>query len=69
MAKDQCTPEQKPAPLPAHLRSPCITAEICKCEHTKSAHHDERYESGAGPCTICDCKKFTWKRFVYENVH
>ena len=52
-------------------RNPLETAvdEMCTCGHKKSSHrdnvHDGAVVKGHGSCRICDCKKFTWKSFVY----
>lgn len=53
------------------VRNPLEDAvdEMCTCGHKKSSHKDNVYDGavakGHGSCRICDCKRFTWKEFVY----
>lgn len=46
-----------------------IVDEMCECGHLRSAHMDT-FSVGHGRCRVplCDCKKFTWKEFVYEDA-
>jgi len=49
-----------------------IIDEMCTCGHLKSQHNPTKLKvlaeiEGHGKCTVCDCKKFTWKSFVYIN--
>jgi hypothetical protein len=37
--------------------------ELCTCGHTKSTHAP-RYAPGHGPCRVCECKQFTFERFL-----
>ena len=44
--------------------------ELCKCGHLGGMSpngcnsHSDRYQKGHGKCNECDCKQFTWVRFV-----
>ena len=45
---------------------------ICTCGHTgdgPNSQHDDRYGIGHGACTVegCNCKQFTWDRFIEEE--
>jgi len=46
-----------------------VIDEICDCGHKKSEHNDavEGFAKGHGDCTYCSCRKFTWKKFIYET--
>ena len=45
---------------------------ICTCGHTgdgPNSQHADRYGIGHGACTVegCNCKQFTWDRFIEEE--
>lgn len=50
-----------------------IIDEICECGHKKSEHdysqkkHSAILKVGHGPCERCNCKRFRWIAFIYEN--
>ena len=38
--------------------------EICQCGHSKGYHKATTLDEHGGVCEKCDCKLWTWKRFV-----
>lgn len=41
-----------------------IIDEICTCKHLKSQHAGL---NGHGSCNECDCKQFTWEKWVLKS--
>ncbi len=45
--------------------------EMCECGHlggnSSIEQHSSRYAKGHGSCKKCDCKQFTWVKFVDED--
>lgn len=46
-----------------------VIDELCICGHKQSEHSDalKGFVRGHGDCQVCDCSKFTWKKFIYET--
>jgi hypothetical protein len=40
-----------------------IIDELCNCGHQRSTHLDH-FDIGHGQCTKCNCRKFTWVKFI-----
>ena len=47
--------------------------ELCECGHLGGSSlgtfnsHKPRFERGHGECIECDCKQFTWVKFVDQD--
>ena len=46
------------------MKAEDIKDELCHCGALKSQHNGI---DGHGSCTEMDCKKFTWKRFIFKT--
>lgn len=38
--------------------------EVCQCGHSKGYHIKHKLDIHGGECERCDCKLYTWKRFI-----
>ena len=38
--------------------------EICDCGHSKGYHKAHALDVHGGSCEKCECKIYTWKRFI-----
>jgi hypothetical protein len=43
-----------------------VVDEQCSCGHKRSQHED-RFSLGHGYCLDCNCKQFTWTKWIYEK--
>lgn len=41
---------------------------ICRCGHPQQEHEDTHFEVGHGSCKNCNCRRFTWKRGLQEEI-
>ncbi len=46
------------------LKEQGIDDEICQCEHSKGYHKSHSLDGHGGECELCNCKIFTWAKFV-----
>jgi len=44
-----------------------IIDEMCTCGHLKSQHAGHALIEGHGSCNECDCRKFTWEKWVLKS--
>ena len=44
-----------------------IIGSICRCGHLQEEHEDSNVAIGHGECTICNCERFTWSKFLYNK--
>ena len=41
---------------------------MCSCGHPQQEHEDTLFEVGHGSCKNCNCFRFTWTRFLQEEI-
>ena len=41
-----------------------IDDELCICEHSKGYHESHILDKHGGKCERCNCKEYTWGKFV-----
>lgn len=40
---------------------------VCLCGHTgdgMESQHEDTMSPGHGPCKLCECRKFTWAKYL-----
>lgn len=41
---------------------------MCRCGHPQQEHEDTHFEVGHGRCKNCSCFRFTWTKFLQEEI-
>ena len=61
-----------PGAIGVTMKGRTVTDEVCQCgcsirDHKPLPGLPEHLVRGKGPCSKCDCARFRWEKFLFED--